>query len=58
MGCPYLFDSSCDDHSIPLSDDPVVHKIRELLDTRIRPAVAQDGDITFESFEEGIVYLK
>lgn len=58
-GLPISLDSSCDDHSIPLSDDPVVHKIRELLDTRIRPAVAQDGgDITFESFEEGIVYLR
>ena len=36
----------------------IVKKITELLDTRIRPAVAQDGgDITFHSFEDGIVYL-
>ena len=36
----------------------IVKKITDLLDTRIRPAVAQDGgDITFQSFEEGIVYL-
>ena len=33
-------------------------KIIDLLDTRVRPAVAQDGgDITFQSFEEGVVYL-
>ena len=45
--------------SVPISDDPLVQQICELLDTRIRPAVAQDGgDITFEGFQEGIVYLK
>ena len=39
-------------------DIEVVKRITDLLDTRIRPAVAQDGgDITFQSFEEGIVYL-
>ena len=33
-------------------------KIREILDNEIRPAVAMDGgDITFEKFENGIVYL-
>ncbi len=33
-------------------------KIREILDNEIRPAVAMDGgDITFERFEGGIVYL-
>ncbi|WP_455476344.1 NifU family protein [Bartonella sp. B17] len=32
--------------------------IKELLDTRVRPAVANDGgDITFRGFENGIVYL-
>jgi Fe-S cluster biogenesis protein NfuA len=36
----------------------IVNQIKELLDERIKPAVAQDGgDITFQSFEEGIVYL-
>jgi Fe-S cluster biogenesis protein NfuA len=39
-------------------DDEVVAQIKELLDTRIRPAVAQDGgDIAFHSFREGTVYL-
>ena len=40
-------------------DDEVVAQIKELLDTRVRPAVAQDGgDITYEGFEEGVVYLR
>ena len=39
-------------------DSEIVKKITDLLDTRVRPAVAQDGgDITFQSFEEGVVYL-
>ena len=40
------------------ADDPVVTQIKELLDTRVRPAVAQDGgDIVFRRFENGVVYL-
>ena len=35
-----------------------VGQIKELLDTRVRPAVAQDGgDITFHGFDRGVVYL-
>lgn len=47
-------------HSTTLSeDDPLVQQIKELIETRVRPAVAQDGgDITFHSFVNGIVYLK
>ncbi|MEB3701707.1 NifU family protein [Candidatus Bealeia paramacronuclearis] len=41
------------------NDDPLVLQIKELLDTRIRPAVAMDGgDIVFDKFEEGVVYLR
>ena len=37
----------------------IVGQIKELLDSRVRPAVAQDGgDITFHGFERGIVYLQ
>ncbi|MDO5630856.1 MAG: NifU family protein [Paracoccus sp. (in: a-proteobacteria)] len=44
------------DHSGP--DAEIVGQIKELLDTRVRPAVAQDGgDITFHGFDRGIVYL-
>jgi Fe-S cluster biogenesis protein NfuA len=39
-------------------DDEIVMQIKELLETRVRPAVAMDGgDITFEDFEDGVVYL-
>lgn len=39
-------------------DEDIVRQIKELLDTRVRPAVAQDGgDITFHGFDRGIVYL-
>lgn len=39
-------------------DSEIVNQIKELLDTRVRPAVAQDGgDITFHGFERGVVYL-
>jgi len=44
------------DHDGP--DGEIVNQIKELLDTRVRPAVAQDGgDITFHGFDRGIVYL-
>lgn len=37
----------------------IVAEIMEILDQKVRPAVAQDGgDIIFDRFEEGIVYLK
>ena len=39
-------------------DDESVRRIKELLETRVRPAVAQDGgDITFFGFDKGVVYL-
>ena len=39
-------------------DTDIVKQIKELLDTRVRPAVAMDGgDIVYQSFEKGIVYL-
>lgn len=40
-------------------DAQVVATIKELLESRVRPAVAQDGgDITFHGFRDGIVYLQ
>jgi Fe-S cluster biogenesis protein NfuA len=40
------------------ADAEIVAQITELLDTRVRPVVAQDGgDITFHGYESGIVYL-
>ncbi len=41
------------------SETELVNAIKELIDNRIRPAVAQDGgDIVFKGFKEGIVYLR
>ena len=40
------------------ADQETVDTIKELLETRVRPAVAADGgDITFRSFKDGVVYL-
>ncbi len=46
-------------HAVSDGDDSeVVRLIKELLDTRVRPAVARDGgDITFVRFDEGVVWL-
>ena len=46
----------------PIDEDPadaeVVAQIRELIDTRVRPAVAKDGgDIVYRGFKEGTVFL-
>jgi Fe-S cluster biogenesis protein NfuA len=45
-----------------IGDDPadaeIVAQIRELIETRVRPAVAQDGgDIVYRGFQKGTVYL-
>jgi len=39
--------------------DAIVEQIRELLETRVQPAVAQDGgNVRFDRFEDGIVFLE
>jgi Fe-S cluster biogenesis protein NfuA len=39
-------------------DAPTVATIKELIETRVRPAVASDGgDITFKGYRDGVVYL-
>ena len=41
------------------NNDETVNKIIEVLDTKIRPAVAKDGgDIKFKSFEDGVVKVE
>ncbi len=41
------------------ADHDTVVTIKDLLETRVRPAVAGDGgDITFRGFRDGIVYLE
>ena len=40
------------------ADEEIVTTIKDLIETRVRPAVANDGgDITFRGFKDGIVYL-
>ena len=54
---PILKDKSEDNHF--KNDDETVNKIIEVLDTKIRPAVARDGgDIKFKSFEKGVVKVE
>ena len=51
--------SGSDSEEFDEADSDIVATIKDLLDTRVRPAVAQDGgDITFQGFKEGIVYLQ
>ncbi|MFO1260404.1 MAG: NifU family protein [Sphingomonadaceae bacterium] len=51
------------DDEASFADDPadaeIVEQIRELIDTRVRPAVANDGgDIIYRGFDKGKVYLR
>jgi len=49
---------AADDEFFEAADEEVVTTIKDLIETRVRPAVANDGgDITFKGFKEGIVYL-
>ena len=55
-----ILDKKIDNNSLESKDDDndIVKQIKELLDTRVRPAVAMDGgDIVYDSFKDGIVYL-
>jgi Fe-S cluster biogenesis protein NfuA len=50
---------AADDEFFDAADAETVATIKDLLETRVRPAVAGDGgDITFKGFKEGIVYLQ
>lgn len=52
-------ESGSDSLSYNEDDDEVVSMIKELLETRIRPAIQEDGgDIDLKGFENGIVMLK
>ena len=45
--------------SKPVQSNEIIDKINEVLDSKIRPAVAKDGgDITFKSFKDGIVTVE
>ena len=45
--------------SEPVQSNEIINKINEVLDSKIRPAVAKDGgDITFKSFKNGVVTVE
>jgi len=49
---------SHEDEFYDVEDSEIVETIKEILEARIRPAVANDGgDITFHGFKNGVVYL-
>ena len=66
-GAPLFAGGSAGGISVPAEDDEfdddpadadVVEQIRDLIETRVRPAVANDGgDIIYRGFREGVVYL-
>ena len=48
-----------DKNKSPEKSDVIINKINEVLDAKIRPAVARDGgDIIFKSFKDGIVEVE
>ena len=62
-GAPLLTDDASPDEAavdefFDAKDADTVATIKDLIETRVRPAVAGDGgDITFRGYKEGIVYL-
>jgi Fe-S cluster biogenesis protein NfuA len=60
-GAPTLVEGStenADDQNFDEADAETVAVIKELIETRVRPAVANDGgDITFQGFRDGVVFL-
>ncbi len=54
---------AADDGAVEFPENPedadIVAQIRDLIDTRVRPAVANDGgDIVYKGFNEGLVFLQ
>jgi Fe-S cluster biogenesis protein NfuA len=57
-GKPVLLAEASETPAATGEDDEIVTQIKELLETRVRPAVAMDGgDILFHDFQDGVVYL-
>lgn len=58
-GMPVILEGAASTTNISSELDDITKQIVEIIETRVRPAVAQDGgDIVFERFEEGIVYVQ
>jgi Fe-S cluster biogenesis protein NfuA len=51
-------EAPADEEFFEASDQETVNTIKELIETRVRPAVAQDGgDIIFRGYRDGVVFL-
>ena len=58
-GMPVVEKSETSADAVDEDEDEIVTQIKQLLDTRVRPAVAMDGgDIVFEGFDDGVVTLQ
>jgi Fe-S cluster biogenesis protein NfuA len=62
-GRPVMLDGGTADADAGFDDEgedsEVVSQIKELIDTRVRPAVAMDGgDIVYRGFRDGVVFLR
>lgn len=54
-----ILNNNSKDQNIDYGSDETIQKIIDVLDTKIRPAVARDGgDIKFKSFEKGVVKVE
>jgi len=52
-------DDVCKSQQVDAADQEIIDQIIELIDKRVKPAVAEDGgDIEFDRLEDGVVYLK
>ena len=53
------FEVAADDRGDDPADADIVDQIKDLIETRVRPAVARDGgDIVYRGFDKGKVFLK
>ncbi len=58
-GKPIMFEQNNSQTEDSLQDSEIVKQIKELIEIKVRPAVAMDGgDIIFDSFENGVVKLQ
>ena len=53
-----LIEKKSKNKEVKRKKDKISNKIEKIIDEKVRPAVARDGgDIIFESFDKGVVYL-
>jgi Fe-S cluster biogenesis protein NfuA len=58
-GKPIMYEQTAKESVSNEEDSEIVKQIKELIEVKVRPAVAMDGgDIIYHSFEEGVVYLE